>query len=409
MTRQNAGVRLGEWLLNRIKIFYKEVDKPIYILSHLLMVIGILMVYTASSYKAISEGDAATAYMFRQLLFVVIGLGLIFFLGQMNIAIFRRKKWMYGLLLAMVLAMALVWTIGPTINGAKGWLRIGGFSIQPIEFAKPIVVVVLANLLAVHQEELVAGDLWHVIKSESKVSIALALILGITFFLPDFGGMAIVASIIALMILASGAPAKWFKRSLLGIGVGYVIMLIILHFFDFSHIDNYQIRRFTAFANPFAYAQGDGLQLVNSYYAFALGGLMGQGPGNSIQKTGYIPEAHNDFIMAIIGEEFGFFVTLLIIAIYFALIIYLLMKSTKMRTIFLQLILVGVAGYFFVQIFINLGGVLGLIPITGVTLPFLSYGGSSVLASSIMIGLALAAIRRDQRERQEPTNIKDYQ
>lgn len=385
----------GKRQLKRAIQQLKIIDKPVLIITIILLIVGLMMVYTASSYLAISQDLPANSYLIRQFIFVLIGFLPFFGFYFMNIDKLQKRKTINIMVSIMLILLLIVLFIGEARNGARGWLSLGPVSLQPIELAKPLVVIVLATLIAQHQREITANGYKALIKKERFLVFSLLGILIITFLFPDFGGMTLVASIMLLMILGSGISSKWFKRFLLIAVIGYIVMLVTLNLIDLSHIDNYQIRRFVSFANPFAYAQSDGLQLVNSYYALAVGGFFGQGPGNSIQKTGYLPEAHNDFIMAIIGEEFGFIVVLVILMLYFALIVYLYLKAAKTRSIYHQMILIGVASYFFMQLFINLGGITGLIPITGVTLPFLSYGGSSLLATSMMLGLALSALRRD--------------
>ncbi|MFV8815799.1 FtsW/RodA/SpoVE family cell cycle protein, partial [Aerococcus urinaeequi] len=218
----------------------------------------------------------------------------------------------------------------------------------------------------------------------------------LVFFFPDVGGVLILGSLFVILLLNSGLTLKWLTKAVLSAIVVYISVVIILNLFDLSHIDNYQIARFTSFINPFADAQDTGLQLVYGYYALSNGGILGRGAGNSIQKLGYLPEAHNDFIMAIIGEEFGLWGVMLVLVLYFSLVVYIFHKAIKMRRIFDQTVLVGVGSYFLIQAFVNLGGVLGLIPLTGVTFPFMSYGGSSLLVTSIMTGIALSVIASDR-------------
>lgn len=384
----------------------------------ILLVVGLLMIYTAGSYEALSAGLAANYYVMRQGIFAVVGFIVLLLLLMMNIDVFR-KNWILVILTAIVsLALGYVLIFGDIINGAKGWIDVGFASIQPIEFAKPVLILLIANYLSKYEDKinqnglkgLIYGD-GHIIAKNLVVPLICLAWLVIAFALPDIGGMALLASIVLFMLLGSGVKSKWTLAILGTAVVIYLGGVIFLSNVDLSQVapDNYQLSRLTSFVDPFADELGDGMQLVNSFYALANGGMFGLGIGQSMQKTGYLPEAETDFILAIIGEEFGFFVLIAILAIYFFMTFYLYYRAQKMETSYLQLILIGVGTYFFAQATINLGAILGLLPITGITFPFMSYGGSSIFNTSIMIGLALSALRRDQRIKRgevEPESIK---
>ena len=266
------------------------------------------------------------------------------------------------------------------------------------------MVLLVANFLAKDEVQKTIAEVnspFKLIAQYKKEAAAIGIWLALVFFFPDVGGVLILGSLFVILLLNSGLTLKWLTKAVLTAVVVYISVVIVLNLFDLSHIDNYQVARFTSFINPFADAQDTGMQLVYGYYALSNGGILGRGAGNSIQKLGYLPEAHNDFIMAIIGEEFGLWGILLVLTLYFGLVIYIFHKAIKMRRTFDQAVLVGVGSYFLIQAFVNLGGVLGLIPLTGVTFPFISYGGSSLLVTSIMIGIALSVIASDQAWRRE--------
>lgn len=410
--------------IRRTKLVLADLNMKIFIPYVVLMVVGLLMIYSAGSYEAIAAGLPANYYLSRQLMFSGVGFSIMIFLLYMKIEIFRKKFWLGALIFFVTALLILVLVIGEVINGAQGWLNIGGISIQPIEFAKPVVILMLADYLSRQQNSIKTYGFWRTLLSgraqigkngiwreviiKNVIPFFCLLWLAIPLLLPDVGGFALLSSLMLFMVLSSGIQPKWLKYLIGLMMVFYVGGKGILRLVDLSAWadKNYQISRLTAFVDPFADALDSGLQLVNSYYALANGGLFGLGIGQSIQKTGFLPEAETDFIMAIVGEEFGFFILTGIIALYFFLVFYLYYRAQKMHSSYLQFILIGVATYFFSQATINLGGVLGLLPITGITFPFMSYGGSSIVTTSIMTGLALSALRHDYRIKRNEIVVK---
>ena len=394
----------GPSWFKRVLAHCEDLDGKILILYGLLLTIGLLMVTTASSYLATSSGQVTYYYLERQGLFAVAGIIAIFLIYIIKPEIWRHQRFQKLMYIGVTVLLVFTFIFGETINGAQGWIGFGAFSIQPVEFAKPALVLLVANFLAKDEVQKTIAEVnspFKLIAQYKKEAAAIGIWVALVFFFPDVGGVLILGSLFVILLLNSGLTLKWLTKSVLAAIVVYISVVIILNLFDLSHIDNYQIARFTSFINPFADAQDTGLQLVYGYYALSNGGILGRGAGNSIQKLGYLPEAHNDFIMAIIGEEFGLWGILLVLALYFGLVIYIFHKAIKMRRTFDQAVLVGVGSYFFIQAFVNLGGVLGLIPLTGVTFPFMSYGGSSLLVTSIMIGIALSVIASDQAWRRE--------
>ncbi len=394
----------GPSWFKRVLAHCEDLDGKILILYGLLLIIGLLMVTTASSYLATSSDQATYYYLVRQAGFAVVGLFAIFLIYIIKPEIWRHQRFQKLMYVGVTVLLVFTFIFGETINGAQGWIGVGAFSIQPVEFAKPALVLLVANFLAKDEVQNTIAEVnspFKLIAQYKKEAAAIGIWVALVFFFPDVGGVLILGSLFVILLLNSGLTLKWMTKAVLAAIVVYISVVIILNLFDLSHIDNYQIARFTSFINPFADAQDTGLQLVYGYYALSNGGILGRGAGNSIQKLGYLPEAHNDFIMAIIGEEFGLWGILLVLTLYFGLVIYIFHKAIKMRRTFDQAVLVGVASYFLIQAFVNLGGVLGLIPLTGVTFPFMSYGGSSLLVTSIMIGIALSVIASDQSWRRD--------
>ena len=229
--------------------------------------------------------------------------------------------------------------------------------------------------------------------------LIIAVFLGLIMIQPDIGGMAINGAIIAIMLLA--ADYKW------GFGLGIILVLPALGYLGLERLvesgllqgGGYQVARFVAFLNPFGNASGSGSQLVNSYYAISNGGVFGVGLGNSIQKMGYLPEPNTDFIMSITSEELGLVgVTAILVTLLF-LICRIIQVGVRADSLYQTLICYGSATFFTIETLFNIGGVLGLLPITGVTFPFISYGGSSMLILSATVGIIMNISMQQNRDR----------
>lgn len=380
---------------------FHYLNLKIFIPSLLLMLIGIVMVFTSSSYMASIEANGNIAYYaIRQAIYVAIGLFLMIGISGIKRKVMTGEKVRHLIMLGLLGALLVARFLMPPVNGAHGWINLGIISIQPVEFVKPVIVVFLAHFIQQHLRMINQRGIIHTMRWDWKLPIWFLVFLGMAIMMPDFGGAFILLSIFTMMTLASGIDKQHTFR-LLGLSaVGYGTLIFIMRVFDMSWLNqwHYGFRRLTAFVNPFLDERGSGLQLANSYYALAGGGFFGRGPGASIEKTGYLPEAHNDFIMAIVGEEFGWIGLTVILVLYFFLVIYIMKKANHMRRTYSQLVLVGVGCYLLIQAIVNLGAVSGLLPITGVTFPFISYGGSSIMVTNIMIGLALNVIREEQIE-----------
>lgn len=385
--------------VQQVGCWFKEIDWHLFLPYLFLSAAGIILVFSASSYRAVMEGGQIWAYALRQGIFTILGFIVLMLVYRVNIGFFRRKITAWTMVLVITSALLFVLVAGAEINGAKGWIQFGFFSIQPIEFAKPVLVIWLADYFARHEHEFARGDIWPQMKADFIPLLVPLVWLGIAFLLPDIGGLSILLAISVLLFLASGVGVK-FTYWVLCMGiVGYALLYGIVMALNHFNIQpsNYQLVRLMTFVNPFLTARGAGLQQVNSLYALNSGGWIGRGIGNSVQKMGYLPEAHNDFIMAIVGEELGLIGLVAIVGIYVYMIIYMIRRVRRVADSYRQLIVIGTVAYLIVQMSINLGAVLGLLPVTGVTFPLISYGGSSILTTAIFIGLALSAIRADNK------------
>ncbi|MCT6858906.1 MAG: FtsW/RodA/SpoVE family cell cycle protein [Apilactobacillus sp.] len=375
-------------------------DYYIFIPYIMLSVIGIIMVYSASSNIATQIGGSPTGYLIRQSMFVVFSLiiVLICLCGQ-NMFV-RNGRVLFIFWAAMFIGLIWLKAFGHSVNGAAGWIPIGPLHIQPAETAKVYIILVMSNILANHENELINNEKTKVITH----SIFVFVMLGLILIQPDLGGTIINALIFIVIIFASGM--NWKGATLISSSMivgGWIILKTALFIFR-NGSSNYQVQRILAYGDPFRYEQGIGHQLVNSYYALSNGGIFGVGLGNSIQKTGYLPEPNTDFIMSVISEELGLVGVLLILSLLFIIIVKAFQLGIRSNNTYDTLVSYGIGTYLLVQSYFNIGGVIGLLPITGVTFPFISYGGSSMLTLALCIGMLLVISAKQKIQRKHKLN-----
>ena len=280
----------------------------------------------------------------------------------------------------ILLVLVLIPGIGIIRNGSRSWFGIGGFGIQPSEFAKLALIIFVSKYLEKSNKFIKDYK-----RGVFPILSVLLLIFGLIMLEPDFGtGMIIVVSIIALLFI-SGVNMKFFLI-LGGVGIIGIIGLII--------VAPYRMDRITSFINPWSDPLGTGFQIIQSLYAIGPGGLLGMGLFNSRQKHFYLPEPQTDFIFSIISEELGV-LGVIIVILLFSILLYTAIKiSLKCEDKFGKYLSFGLIFQIIIQTILNLSVVIGLIPVTGVTLPFLSYGGSSLLISSISVGIILSIYKK---------------
>lgn len=372
----------------------------------LLSILGIIMVYSSSSTILLVNGFRPATYAIRQTAYFVSAVLLFGILPfEAKLALFKSKKFIIGFLavsvfmLLLLIGMRLVRGNAAAVNGAVGWLNFGIIRIQPLEVAKIALVLYLAMVLSHRDGRLIPGQIWSNLSGPTILS-------GFAIFLvivePDFGGAAILMMIVLVMYAVSGIPAKivlrWF--AVLLVFVFALTGLIILWNPSFLR-NSYQFQRLMAFAHPFRLERKGGAQLVNSYYAIHNGHLFGVGLGNSMQKRGYLPEPYTDFILSIISEELGSLGAIVVVGGLFFLMYRIMEVGVHAQDQFNSLVCFGVATTIFTETLFNVGGVLGLLPITGVTLPFISYGGSSMIVLTFGVALVLNISANEKRNRLE--------
>ncbi|GGE34260.1 cell division protein FtsW [Streptococcus himalayensis] len=331
---------------------------------------------------------------------------------------------MIVVILVEIILLLLARFVGETVNGAKGWIKIvGGFTLQPAEYLKLILIWYLALKFSSQQENIGIYDYQYLTKNQwiprsinDWRTITLFLI-ALVAIMPDLGNATILFLTTLIMISVSGIGYRWFSTILGSLfSVSFVtlgaIWLIGVDRVAKIPVFGYVAKRFSAFFNPFQDLTGAGHQLANSYYAMSNGGWFGLGLGNSIEKRGYLPEAHTDFVFAIVIEEFGFIGASLILALLFFLILRIILVGIRARNPFNAMMAIGVGGMILTQTFINIGGISGLIPSTGVTFPFLSQGGNSLLILSVAIAFVLnidASEKRMQIEQEFVDSGENFQ
>ncbi|ANE47453.1 stage V sporulation protein E [Paenibacillus swuensis] len=365
-------------------------DFLLLILTLLLVGFGLVMVFSASSAIALTDARFNNdALYFTKKQAVWIGLGIFVMLVVMNIPYASFKKLIFPIFFITIVALILVLFFGDVRNGARSWFGIGSFGIQPSELAKISIILYLGALIAKKKD-----NIRDFKRGLLPIIIIVGLVAGLIMLQPDLGSCLILLSCTAVMVWAGGANLKHLTVITL-LGASVVILVVGITYLSDPEgfVSNYRYERFTAFMDPLADELDTGFQLINSLRAFGHGGFFGAGFGHGIQKLHYLPEPHNDFIFATIGEEFGFLGSFMFILIYLTFIWRGLIVSMRCPDLYGSLVGTGIMSLFAIQGIVNIGGVTGSMPITGVTLPFISYGGSSLLITMFSMGIVLSISR----------------
>ena len=348
-----------------------------------LVCFGLLMVYSASSVEALHENGSATYFLFRQFIFTVIGVAAFEFIARIAPDSLFEEGALKLALGAMVILLLAVFLFGNGSRGATRWLSIAGIQFQPSEFLKPFAIAYSAIMLDRFFSP--GGNINDFIRN-------MGLYLGPSIFLifiqPDFGTILIILLTLVCMALFAGLDPRFIIWTALA-GVLVIAIALIA--------EPYRMVRIQVAWNPWADEYGDGYQATLAIMAFASGGLFGRGIGNSTMKYSYLPEAHNDYILAIIGEEVGFIGSVLFFLV-FAMLIYSAFRIAEQATDRRGALMAsGSAVILAVQFLINALGILNVFPMTGKPLPFISYGGSSIIVSLMLAGLILRVSRESAR------------
>ena len=351
----------------------KKIDKILLISVIILSLFGLLMIYSSSSIWATYKYNAPYKYFKSQAIFLILGYFIIFITSKVDYHLYKKYSNHILIISIILLILVLIPGIGTIRNGSRSWFGIGSFGIQPSEFAKLGLIIFTSKYLT-------RNKIKDIKSSVLPILLIVLLIFGLIMLQPDFGtGVIIVITIVALLFVSGVNMSFFIKIGLLGL-IGVVILVIIAP---------YRLERITSFLNPWKDPLGSGFQIIQSMYAIGPGGLLGMGLGNSIQKHFYLPEPQTDFIFSIISEELGFAGILIVTTLFITIIYRSITISIKQEDNFAKYLSFGITFSLAFQTLLNLMVVVGLIPVTGVTLPFLSYGGSSLLISLLSIGIVL--------------------
>ncbi|MCQ4086019.1 putative lipid II flippase FtsW [Saccharibacillus sp. JS10] len=373
-------------------------DFQLLILTFILTGFGLLMVFSASSsFTLLSSKFSNNPWFFTLSQFQYALLGIIVMLITMNIPYKKFKKLFIPMFLLTFILLIVVLFM-PARNGAHSWITMGSFTLQPTELAKISTILYLAALISKK------GDRFRDLKSGfMPVFVIVSVIAGLVMLQPDFGSCMILVLACLIVIYAGGASMKHILGSMLivaimlGLFLGAKTLLTPKTVDEANATSGYRVDRIQAYLNPLADPHGSTQNLLNSLIAIGEGGPTGAGYGQSIQKLSYLTNPHNDFIFAIIGEEFGFVGTAVFLLLYLYFLWRGLLISLRCPDIFGTLTGVGIVGLIGIQAFVNIGGVTNTIPLTGVTLPFISHGGTSLLITLFSMGILLS-ISRDSKK-----------
>ena len=354
----------------------RKIDYYLLIPIVILSLFGLLMVYSASNVVALNDYNDSYYYFKKQLLFMIVGYIIMFIIIKLNIQKIYRFTPLIFLLCLGLLILVLIPGIGIVRGGARSWIGVGMFSIQPSEFMKVGLILLLSKYLSRYYYEV------RNVKNFILLSIIVIIVFALIMLQPDFGtGLVIILSCFCFLYI-SGANYKLFI--IIGIvglfGIGVLVISA-----------PYRLQRILAFLDPWQDPLGSGFQGIQSLFAITPGGLFGHGFNNSIQKHFFLPEPQNDFIFAIVVEEFGLIGGGIVILLFFCIIYRALKLSQEVDEMYCKFLLIGLSLSLAVQVFINIGVVVGLLPVTGITLPLFSYGGSSLLINFVSFGLMLHA------------------
>ncbi|MDV4152217.1 stage V sporulation protein E [Clostridium sp. AL.422] len=368
----------------RKKVNMKNIDYALLCALLLVLFIGVVMVYSSSSYYALYQKDIYNTdyYFLKEIIWAIVGIaGMI---ATMTIDYHFYKKITPWLVLITIALLVIVLFAGADINGAVRWIRLGPLSFQPSELAKYVLVLYLALLIDKRKNKIKKfgqGTIFYLcIAAVFAVLILLEKNLSIT---------AIIMMVAFIMIFVGGAKLSHLFTL---IPVGAVAGLALIF------TQSYRLQRLTSFIDPWADPSGDSYQLIQSLYALGSGGIFGVGLGNSRQKALFMPEPHNDFIFAIIGEELGLIGCVCIIALFMFIVIRGVTIAVKARDNYGFLVGVGIISVIAIQAIINIAVVSGSMPVTGVPLPFISYGGTSLVFNLSAMGILLNISRQSKVE-----------
>ncbi len=344
-----------------------------------LSIFGIIMIYSSSNVWASYKYNNPYKFLFSQIIFFLIGLLLIFALKKINYKLYYKDSTKILIICFILLVLVLIPGIGSVRNGSRSWFGIGGLGVQPSELSKIGLIIFTSKYLSLNEKEMRSLK-----KGVLPILFVILIFFGLILLEPDFGtAMVITVSLIAMIFISNAKISLFIGAFIIGL-LGIVGLIIVAP---------YRMARIISFLNPWIDPLGSGFQIIQSLYAIGPGGLLGMGFMNSRQKNFYLPEPQTDFIFSIISEEFGFLGVLIVIGLFFLIFYSCIKLFFKTKDLFAKYLIFGLSFGIILQALLNLFVVVGLVPVTGVTLPFLSYGGSSLLVSMASIGIILSIVK----------------
>jgi cell division protein FtsW len=353
----------------------KKPDLLLLLATLLLATIGTVMIYSASSFIAMDKYNDGQFFLKRQLLFLVLGLAGMALSSRIPYYKLRKLAWPGIIFSALLLIMIKLPQLGLKRGGATRWLNLGVFSFQVSEMVKIALIIFLAGYLTEN-----AGHIREFRKGILLPLFVAGILIGLILLQPDYGTSAIIAATVFMMIYMAGGRLAHIS-ALLSLLIPMALW-ILLH-------QKYRIDRLTAFFDPWKDPQGSGFQIIQSLIAFGSGGFFGVGIGDSLQKLFYLPEPHTDFILSVTAEESGLVGVGAILLLYVIIILRGFKIALKAPDLFGNLLAAGLTMLIALEAFINIAGVMGIIPLKGLVLPFLSYGGTSLVMSLTLVGMLL--------------------
>ena len=372
------------------KQFIRNFDFPLFFVYLALILFGLVMIYSSSLVWAVGRYGFEPDHFFKkQVQNLILSVPAFLFFAFFPYKNYKRKNIMIASVVGMIGLLLAVhfFGYGKEQLGAQSWIRVAGVNIQPSEFAKIIILIYFSSVFAKKYEN---GTLQNIRESVGPPIIILLIVVGLVMSETDMGTSFIIVVGALSVIAASGINHKGAFKLLSIVTVSAVAVGSIVLFFLWDTVMTGSRKgRILSYLNPFDYASGSGFQIVNGYIAIGSGGVTGNGLGDSVQKMGYLPEPHTDVIMAVISEELGIFGGIIVIGGLGFIVIRALTLAIKAKDPQARMLATGIGSVIGIQTFVNLGGLMGVIPLTGVPLPFISYGGTSVILMSIAVGILM--------------------
>lgn len=350
-------------------------DKTLLLVVTFLVIIGFLAIFSATAPKCMREGANLASFLIKQMIYAGFGFLAMGWFAKFDYKKLERYNTKFLWIVAILLLVLQFTPLGVTINGAKRWINLGFMQLQPSELAKPLFCMLLASNFK-EKVDLLNFNNW------TSTFIPILILLGIIYKQPNLSMVIILLTTSFMLYIAARGSLKFV--AILG-GLGFAGVLFYLP----KLLQGYQMDRINVWLNPGSDALGKGYNIIQSLIAFASGGFIGTGYGGSIQKLAYLPECHTDFIFAIIGEEFGYLGCLFIIGLFTVLVYRGLRIAKRCPDMYGKLLAIGITVIFGFQAFLNMSVASSFFPVTGVTLPFISYGGTSIIVSLAMVGILL--------------------